>query len=84
MRYAHKRTPLQRKEDKMGHFKDPNEQFSDNDEDETQTLPARKKSLREMTADAQEAHQKMCQKAMASMEMMNNVMSKLNRKLDDM
>lgn len=86
MRYAQKRTPAERKQDKMAHFVDSDELESEVETEEAEAEnPRRKKAktLREVTYEAQSAHKEMCQQAMSSMAAMNQVLAKLNSKIDD-
>ena len=75
--YARKRTPEQRHRDKQ-------DQFRDESEEELQYKPPKKKTLREVALEAQTAHKEMCTEAMANMAKIQNIMTKLDRKLDEM
>ena len=78
MKYAKKRTPEERREAKLLEFADTD---SDEDVEETQAAPPKKKTLRDATLEAQTAHKEMCEQAKSSMAIMNEVMKKLHNKL---
>ena len=59
--------------------------FRDKSEEEKlQYKLSKKNTLREVTLEAQTAHKEMCRKAMANMGKMQNIMTKFDRKLDEM
>ena len=87
MQYARKRTPEKRREEKMGHFQCSSDESGESEAGQLAPRaapPAKKKTLREVTVDAQEAHKEMCNQAVASLARMNDLIAKLDRKLDDM
>ena len=64
MRYAVRRTPEERRDQKLRFFVD-----SDADGDAAmEPVPKKHKTIREVTMEAQEAHTKMCGKAMEGLE----------------
>lgn len=80
MRYAQKKTPGQRMDAKFSAFVDSDESEDDNDD---VPKPPKKKTLREVSYDAQTSHKAMCEKASTSLDLMNNLMKKFEKKLDD-
>ena len=82
LKYAKRRTPEERREAKLlEHIADTN---SDEDVEETQAAPPKKKTLRDATLEAQTAHKEMCEQAKSSMAIMNEVLKKLHNKLDEL
>lgn len=79
MRYASRKTPEQRKRARMEQFVD-----SADTDDELEQPPRRKKTLKEVTEETQEAHKAMCQQATESMGLMTRVLLKLEKKLDEL
>ena len=77
--YARKRTPEQRRRDQLDQFRNESEE-----EEEEELRYKSPKTLREATLEAQTAHKEMCTEAMANMAKMQNIMTKLDRKLDKM
>lgn len=79
MHFSRKRAPEERKKEKKSIV--PYEVTSDTDDEK----PAKKKqSLREANLEAQKAHTKMCEQANAAMALMSNVLTKLDKKIDDL
>ena len=82
MRYAKKRTPVERRQEKLNHFVASS---SEEAEAEAETPPKKKaKTIREATMEAQTTHTKMCTKALEGIRKMSSILDKLERKLDDM
>ena len=80
MRYAVRRTPEERRDQKLKFFED-----SDDDGDAAmEPVPKKHKTIREVTMEAQEAHTKMCGKAVEGLEKMSRILDKLDRKLNEM
>ena len=85
-RYARKKkerkhTPEERRQDRMAEFVETSESGEGGKEEGP---PAKKKTtLREATMEAQTAHIAMCQEGMASMQLINNVMKQMSRKIDE-
>jgi hypothetical protein len=82
LRYARKRTPEERRQAKMSEFAEISE-----DADEDDVMPSKKsrKTTREATLEAQNAHTEMCKKATAGITLMElRILNKLDRKIDDM
>ena len=80
-RYAKKRTPEERRQDRMAEFVKSSESEEGGEE---AGPPAKKKTtLRDARMEAQTAHKSMCQETMASMQLINNVMKQMSRKIDE-
>ena len=87
MRYAEKKTPEERSKRKFDSFVDSESEESSDNEAEATLTPVKKKkqpSQREVNYQAQIAHTSMCEKASASLELMNNVLRKQDNKLDEL
>lgn len=81
MKYAEKRSPTQRKNDAV-RDKLRKEFNSDSESDsDTTKKPAKKRKL-DKNKEAQEAHTKMCEKAMETMDRVNCVLDKVEKNLD--
>lgn len=82
LRYAKRKTPEERKKDKLATFND----ISGSDDDYTSTQqPVRKKkmSAKESALEAQTAHTKMCAQASTTLNLMTGILQKLDKKIDD-
>ena len=85
MRYAVKSTPEERKRAKFQSFADSDEENNARDDHESSDEDVRpapkKKTLREVSYEAQSAHSKMCEQATSSMSLMSKVLNKLEKKI---
>ena len=85
MRYARKRTPEERRQQKMAEFVSSDEE-EDGLGDVGNVLPPKKKAktVREASLEAQTAHTEMCKKANSGIALMERVLQKLETKIDEM
>ncbi|KXJ06860.1 hypothetical protein AC249_AIPGENE6848 [Exaiptasia diaphana] len=80
MRYAFKNTPEERRKQKLKSFQDSDESESDAE----QPAIKKKKTLREVSYEAQISHKQMCESASSSLSLMNDVLKKLDKKIDEL
>ena len=85
MRYARKRTPEERRQQKMAEFVSSDEE-EDGLGDVGNVLPPKKKAktVRKASLEAQTAHTEMCKKANSGIALMERVLQKLETKIDEM
>lgn len=83
LRYAKRKSPEERKQDKLAAFSFDSS-GSDDDASSTQPSARKKKSAKESALEAQTAHTKMCEQASSTLTLMTGILQKLDNKLDDM